>query len=119
MENAYLYADGRFASGFRLPQVPKHQGSSTLTWSHKQTMLSAGIRSFAKQFEDDINAFLLPGFATVHVTARHQLTPSLSAVLAIENILDRQYVVGFSPTPLIGAPLLWRGGLRWDGVFRK
>ena len=118
-EMAYLYADGRFANNFRLPQVPRHQGSASLTWSRKLTTLSAGVRSFSKQFEDDVNAFLLPGFATLQATARHQLTPSLSAVLSLENILDRQYVVGFSPTALIGSPFMWRGGLRWDGVFRK
>lgn len=118
-EASYLYADGRFANGFRLPQVPKSQGSATLTWTHKRGMLSAGLRSFALQFEDEINLYRLPGYATIHTTVRYQLTSSVSAMLAIENILDRQYVVGFNPTPLIGAPLLWRGGLRWDGKVKK
>ena len=112
-ESSYLYADGRFANNLRLPQIPRNQGSATLTWSHKGTMMSGGLRSFSLQLEDDLNVFKLPGYATLHMTARRQLTSSLSAVLAIENILDREYVVGNNPTPLIGAPLLWRAGLRW------
>ena len=111
---SYLYADGRFANGLRLPQAPRNQGSSTLTWSHHRTMLSGGLRSFSLQLEDDLNVFKLPGYATLHMTVRRQLTGSLSALLAIENILDREYIVGNNPTPLIGAPLLWRAGVRWD-----
>ena len=118
-EASYLYADGRFSNGFRLPQVPKSQGSSTLTWMHKRATLSAGLRSFSLQFEDEINLYRLPGYATVHGSARYQITSSVSAMLSIENILDREFVVGFNPTPLIGSPIFWRGGLRWDGKFRK
>ena len=118
-EASYLYADGRFSTGFRLPQVPKNQGSSTLTWMHKRASLSAGLRSFSLQFEDEINLYRLPGYATVHGSARYQISNSVSAMLSIENILDREYVVGFNPTPLIGSPIFWRGGLRWDGKFRK
>jgi outer membrane receptor protein involved in Fe transport len=40
---------------------------------------------------------------------------SLSARLEFENLLDRQYLTAFSPTPTIAAPRLWRAGLRWDG----
>jgi outer membrane receptor for ferric coprogen and ferric-rhodotorulic acid len=46
---------------------------------------------------------------------RQRLTKSLSGYLAVENMLDREYLVGFSPVPLIGAPRLVRVGLRWDG----
>jgi outer membrane receptor protein involved in Fe transport len=67
------------------------------------------------QFEDDINLFRLPGFATVQFTLQQRLTRSLSAIAGFENLLDREYLTGFSPTPTIGAPRLWRVGLRWDG----
>lgn len=114
-EASYLFVDARFAEGARVPQIPRHQGSAELTFEQGRTLVSAGIRSFASQFEDDANQFLLPGYATVQLVLRHQLTTRLSAVAAFENILDREYLSGFSPTPTTGAPRLWRAGLRWQG----
>jgi outer membrane receptor protein involved in Fe transport len=62
-----------------------------------------------------ISGFSRPGYASVEVIVRQRLTKSLSGYLAVENLLDREYLVGFSPVPLIGAPRLVRVGLRWDG----
>jgi outer membrane receptor protein involved in Fe transport len=117
-EVGYLLADSRFRSGERIPQIPRHQGSAQLSFSHKGTLASAGFRSYSHQFEDERNLFLLPGFATFQLVVRQQLTRGLSAVAAVENLFDREYLAGFSPTPLIGAPRLWRAGLRWDGRLR-
>ena len=33
----------------------------------------------------------------------------------MENALDHQYLTGRTPAPQIGAPRLYRVGLRWDG----
>lgn len=117
-EMAYLFADSRFSAGERIPQVPKHQGSAQLSYYRDGTLLSFGMRSNAAQFEDDLNRFFLPGFAVAQVAVRQRLTGQLSATLQMENILNREFVVGFSPTPLIGAPRLWRAGLRWEGRLR-
>lgn len=115
-ESAYLLADSRFAGGARLPQVPKHQGSAQLAYSGEATLVAFGLRAHSLQFEDDANLFRLPGFASVHFTVRRRLTASLHAVGAVENLLDRQYLVGFTPQPQTGAPRLWRVGLRWEGA---
>jgi hypothetical protein len=72
------------------------------------------VRSYSSQFEDDLNRFVLPGFATVQCVLRQGLTERLSASVVFENALDREFVVGYSPTPLIGGPRLWRVGLRWN-----
>lgn len=80
-----------------------------------RTTASAGVRSFSSQFDDDRNQFLLPGFATVQLYAQRRLAKNFSALLEFENLLDRQYLTAFSPTPAIGTPRLWRAGLRWDG----
>jgi outer membrane cobalamin receptor len=114
-ELAYLFVDSRFESGPRIPQVPKHQGAALLTYSRRGTLASVGMRTSSFQFEDDINRFVLAGYATVQLALRQRLTRNLSATLAFENLLDRQFYVGFSPTPNIGPPRLWRAGLRWDG----
>ncbi|MBM3774032.1 MAG: TonB-dependent receptor [Acidobacteria bacterium] len=117
-EAGYLFVDSRFATGERVPQIPRHQGSAQLSFERGGTLASAGIRSYAAQFEDERNVFLLPGFATLQLVVRQRLAGGLSAVLAFENLLDREYLAGFSPTPIVGGPRLWRAGLRWEGRLR-
>ena len=112
---AYLFSDTRFRSGARVPQVPRHQGSAQLIYSRPTTVAALTFRSYSMQFEDDLNLFRLAGFGVLQLAVRQRLGGGLSAHLAVENALDRQYSVGFSPTPLVGAPRLWRAGLRWDG----
>lgn len=114
-EGGYLFVDSRFATGERVPQIPRHQGSLQFIAEKEGTLVSAGVRSFAAQFDDDRNQFLLPGFATAQLMVRQRLRHGLSAVAAFENLLDRVFFTGYTPTPTIGAPRLWRVGLRWDG----
>ena len=100
---------------FGVPQVPRHQGSAMVSFHRRGTLASVGVRSYARQFEDDLDIFTLPGYATLQVTARQQIKKGFSAVVSFENLLNRRYLVGFSPTPTIGAPRLWRAGLKWEG----
>jgi outer membrane receptor protein involved in Fe transport len=123
-EVAYLFAESRFSNGLRIPQVPKHHGSAQLTWVHEGTLVSAGVRSYALQFEDDLNRFVLPGFATVQFVARQRVVSDLSASFSMENLLDREFAVGYTATTpacagnrncfTIGQPRMWRLGLRWN-----
>lgn len=110
----WLYSDSRFGTGERIPQVPRHSANAQLTWTNGATFASAGVRTFSFQFEDDINRFLLPGFATVQLSWTRRLAKGFSLAGEVENLLDREIIVGFSPTPLIGAPRLWRLGIRWN-----
>jgi len=114
-EAAYLLVDSRFRAGARVPQVPKHQGSAQLAYASEATLVAAGVRSYSFQFEDDANSFLLPGFAAAHAAVRRRLRRQLFAVAEIDNLLDRRFLVGFTPTPQTGSPRLWRVGLRWEG----
>ncbi|SPE39935.1 TonB-dependent receptor, plug [Candidatus Sulfopaludibacter sp. SbA3] len=70
---SYLYADSRYDTGPRIAQVPKHQGTAQLNYQHAGTLLSLGVRSFDYQFDDDLNQFRLPGYATVQLLARQRL----------------------------------------------
>lgn len=117
-ELSYLYVDSRYVTGYWVAQVPRHQGSAQLTWAHRGTLASAGIRTYSSQFDDDLNQFLLPGFASVQLMVRQQLLHGLAAHFGIENLLDQQYLVGLTPTPMTGTPRLWRIGLRWEGRIR-
>jgi outer membrane cobalamin receptor len=109
----YLYADSRYATGLRVPQVPKHQGSARVQYLRGGTLASIAVRSYAYQFDDDLNNFRLGGYATLELMLRRRLAKSLSAEAAVDNALDRTYYAAFTPTPNIGAPRLWRVGLRW------
>ncbi|MBI5085152.1 MAG: TonB-dependent receptor [Acidobacteria bacterium] len=112
-EVSYQMVDSRYAGGARVPQIAKNQGSTQVSWSRRSTLIAGGLRASALQLEDDLNLFVLPGFAVFHVTARQSLGRGLSLTVALENAFNRVYAVGYSPTPLTGAPRLWRAGLRW------
>jgi outer membrane receptor protein involved in Fe transport len=125
-ELGYLFSDSRFSTGLRIPQVPRHSGIAQLTFAREGTLASAGLRVFSNQFEDDLNRFIMGGFATVQVAMRQRVAGGLSAQVAIDNLLDREFAVGVTapaaaglpPLYAIGMPRLWRAGLRWDGRVR-
>jgi outer membrane receptor protein involved in Fe transport len=117
-EFGYLFADSRFPTGERIPQVPRHQGSGQITWQRDGSLVAVGVRNYSKQWEDDRNTAVLGAFAVWHLAVRQRLVRGLAAVLNLENALDRQYLTGLSPTPTIGQPRVWRAGLRWEGRLR-
>lgn len=114
VEAAYIYINSQLETNVLMPQVPRHQGSFQLIYSSKKTLLRGGIRSYTAQFEDDLNRLLLPGFATVQAAIQHRLGNGVSVLFAIENLLDRRFLVGFVPTPSMGTPRLMRLGFKWD-----
>ncbi len=121
VELSYLYAETRFRTGLRIPQVPKHQGTGMLGYARGGTVVTGGVRSFALQYDDDTNRAILPGFTTAQVTVSQRLPKGLTAQGVVENMLDRTYLVGFNPFPTlrnIGSPRMFRIGLRWEGAFR-
>jgi outer membrane cobalamin receptor len=111
----YLYVESRYVTGFRVAQIPKHQGTAQVTYQRGGTFASAGFRTYSYQFDDDLNVYRLPGYASLQFVIRRHLARALSAQLTLENALNRQFYTAFTPTPNIGAPRLWRIGLRWDG----
>jgi outer membrane receptor protein involved in Fe transport len=115
---SYLFVDSRYSTGYRIAQVPKHQGTGGVTYQRAGSLLSIDVRAFDYQFDDDLNQFRLPGFATLQIVGRQRITSHLSGEVALENALDRLYYTAFTPTPNIGGPRLWRVGLKWDGRLR-
>jgi outer membrane receptor protein involved in Fe transport len=114
VEAAYLFADSQLDTNVWMPQTPKHQGSFQVLYSAGPMLLSAGVRAYSLQFEDDLNEFLLPGFASVQFLAQRRLGRGFSGLVAVENLLDKEYLAGFTPEPVIGAPRLVRVGLKWE-----
>ena len=113
-ELGYLFADSRIATGERIAEVPKHQGSAQLSYVHKGTTAALVVRSYGLQFDDDRNTLLLGGYASVQLSLRQRLPRGFTASLGIENLLDRQYLVALSTVPNIGPPRLIRAGIRWE-----
>jgi len=109
-----MFADARYSTGYRISQVPRHQGSAHLAWHGKSTLLSAGVRAFDYQFDDDLNQYRLPGYSTVEFVASQRLVKQLSAEASIENLVGKVFYTADTPTPNIGEPRLWRVGLRWQ-----
>ena len=114
VEAAYLFVDSQLDTNVWMPQTPKHQGSFQVLYSSGRTLVSAGLRAYSLQFEDDLNEFLLPGFASVQFQVQHRFGRGFSGLLGIENLLDKEYLAGFTPEPVIGAPRLIRVGVKWE-----
>jgi outer membrane receptor protein involved in Fe transport len=114
-EASYLYVDSRYATGLRIPQVPLNQGSAGVSYGRGGTLASVTVRAFSSQFDDDLNQFKLPGFMLLQAVVRQRVARNFTASLEVENLLDRLYYTGFTPTPTIGAPRLFRVGISWNG----
>jgi len=117
-ELQYLYVESRYVTGFRVAQIPKHQGIAQLSYTRDGTLASFALRSYAYQFDDDLNVFRLPGYASAQFVLRQRIVRSLSGEVTLENAFDRIFYTAFTPTPNIGAPRLVKVGLKWDGKLR-
>ena len=113
--SGYMFVDARLASGQRIPEVPKQQGTAQLSYAGKSTLVTFGLGVYGLQFDDDLNQFLLPGYEALSVTAQQHLTKKFSAIFSMQNLLDRTYLVALTPSPNTGEPRLWQIGLRWSG----
>jgi outer membrane receptor protein involved in Fe transport len=110
--------------GLYLPQVPKHRGSMQITYANPRFVnLAFGIQGVGRQFEDDLNARLvpgetepgLPGYALLDVTASRVLHQHLEVFFGIQNLTDKEYIAFTQPTTT-GSPRLVHGGVRvWLG----
>ena len=109
------FTDDPVLNDLRVPQVPRWQGSLTALWRAPHDMdLSAHLRIFGRQFEDDRNTLTLDRGATVDLAASRRIGPRFSMVVSIENLTNLRYDVGRTPTRTIGQPIGLYGGLRFE-----
>jgi outer membrane receptor protein involved in Fe transport len=118
---AYTYADSRVTDapgqpqlvGMNLPQDPRHRATASLAFDDPRLLTGVvQLRYISAQYEDDINTLRMAEYAVVDVSVSRRITPQLDAVLAVENLLDKRYVVGLSGVETIGQPRFIHGGLR-------
>ena len=121
LEAGYLYADSTVRSfpadpslvGRRVPQVPRHQGTLRIRASlPRSAMVVVEGRGFAAQFDDDRNAFRLPGYAVLDASVSVPVARFLEVFAAGENLLGARYEISRTPTVGLGAPRSVRAGLR-------
>jgi iron complex outermembrane recepter protein len=103
-----------------LPQVPRHRGTLQAFYSNPAVVsISVSLQATGRQFDDDQNVRTvpgetepgLPGYALVDAIASRRVTRNVELFGAVQNLFNRDYVVGTLPTT-IGSPRMIQGGVR-------
>jgi outer membrane receptor protein involved in Fe transport len=111
--------------GLYLPQVPKHRGSASLSYSNPRYFNAAVVGTFfGRQYDDDLNARVKPGetepglppYGILDLSASREIGRNLEVFFGVQNLFDQEYYVQLQPTT-IGSPRLVNGGVRvrWSG----
>jgi iron complex outermembrane receptor protein len=120
---AYTYADNEITSapgipnlvGKRLVQDPVRIATASLAYADPRLATAqVQLRYLGTQYEDDQNLQRMGDAYLVDVYAAWHMTPQFDVFLAVENLLDRTYLVGKAGgLDTIGQPRFVHGGLRF------
>ena len=94
----------------RLPQVPRNQGNIGMGYDGA-LQFTADVRFIGDAFENDLNTFVLPRYGVLDMSVRVPLSPKFRVYVAVENLLDEEYVVRADPLEIIGTPRMVHGGI--------
>jgi outer membrane receptor protein involved in Fe transport len=97
-----------------LPQVPEHRGSARIAYVNSaRGTVALSVLFVGAQFDDDRNTISrrLPGYAVMDLMLARSLQRSVELFFGVQNIFDREYLVGTLPTT-VGTPRLISGGVR-------
>lgn len=78
--------------GKRPAQTPRLSASVTIGWSNAKTRISAMLRHFGAQYEDDLNSDRLPSATTLALFAEHALSRHVALNFRAENLTDERVV---------------------------
>jgi len=121
IDSGYQFANSKVLSfpanrsleGLNVPQYARHQGTLGIRYGFGRGWMAAiQARASSRQFEDDQNLLPLGGYFTFDSYASAPLTKGLQLFVALENVVNRQYLIGRTPTPLVAPPITGRIGLR-------
>jgi len=104
--------------GLRPAQTPRHSFAATLGWNSRGgARASASARYVGGQYEDDLNAQILPGALTFDAAGSVPLGARLTLEARAENITDKRVVAGISGDGLVerATPRTLWIGVRWRG----
>jgi len=126
LRNSYLFTNARvvdFAAnrllkGLQVPQVPRHQFTSQVSYIHERWSAALQARASSRQFEDDQNTLPLASFITSDAKISWNLKPELSFFVSAEGIGQR-YQVARTPVLTLGPPTLFRVGVNFRSSVMK
>jgi outer membrane receptor protein involved in Fe transport len=104
--------------GLTPAQSPRHAANATIRWGRDAgPIVAATVRYVGAQFEDDLQANILPDALTVDGFAQMPLTKGLSLIGRVENIFDEAVVTRQVGTSIdLGAPRTFWIGLRFNRI---
>ena len=94
--------------------MPRHRGSFQIEYTNPRYLnVAFGLQALGDQFDDDQNtpSRVLPGYAVLSLSASRRVSRNLELFAGVQNLTDREYLVGTLPTT-IGTPRLVNGGVR-------
>jgi outer membrane receptor protein involved in Fe transport len=101
--------------GKQLAQMPRQRATAMLTFDDPRiATITGALRYMGHSFEDDTNSTRLGGYALVDAMASRTLHGGLAGFIAVENLLDRRYLVGRTGVDTIGAPRMFQVGVKID-----
>ena len=99
--------------GKDLPQDPRHRASASLAFDDPRLLAAVvQVRVLGRQYEDDLNTLPMDGVALVDLSVSRRIGESVQVVLAVENLLDAEYLVGRAGVDTVGQPRFVHGGVR-------
>ena len=99
--------------GRALPQAPEHRATAVLTFDEPRLFSAMVVgRWMGEQFEDDLNMLPMSGTFLIDAAVSRRIAGPVEVFLAVENVLDREYLVGRAGVDTVGQPLTVRGGIR-------
>jgi iron complex outermembrane receptor protein len=99
--------------GNAVPQVPAVLGALSLTRTDPRFVTaSTQVRFSSRQFDDDLNAFVLGAYGVWDAQVSRPVIAGVTAFAAVENILDTEFDTARTPQRQIGWPRTVRAGVR-------
>jgi outer membrane receptor protein involved in Fe transport len=121
LDAAYQYSHSTVTSfaanpalvGLWIPEVPRNSATVRVSYVRRDWTVVVDARYFGRQFDDDLNQFLLGGAFVANAGVTRSLPHGFAAYIAVDNLLDRRYDIARTPTLNVDPPTLARIGLRW------
>jgi outer membrane receptor protein involved in Fe transport len=99
--------------GKELPQDPRHRASVGVAFDDPRVLTATvGVRYLGSQYEDDQNTLPMGSAVLLDVSLSRRVVSNLALYLAVENVLDEEYLVGRAGVDTIGQPRFVHGGVK-------
>jgi outer membrane cobalamin receptor len=96
-----------------IPQVAHNMATAQIQVNRRRWgLLSLQGRLSGRQFDDDMNQYLLHGYFRLDAYASHEIGQHLQLYTEGENLFDRAIEVGKTPVLTLGTPRVARFGIR-------